>query len=87
MQAATAAADIPDGVRTELQTMIDWTTHHAAYVDPLTDLDWRSASSRTLLGTMASETCRKRAASAYKTIENNLSDYRANQDLGFLLAR
>jgi len=39
LQTVTAAADIPDDARKELEAMIDWTARHAAYVDPLTDLN------------------------------------------------
>lgn len=40
LQQAASASEVQDDLRKELQTMIDWTTRHADYVDPLTDLNW-----------------------------------------------
>lgn len=40
LQQAASASDVPDDLRKELQTMIEWTTRHADYVDPFTDLNW-----------------------------------------------
>jgi hypothetical protein len=40
LQAALARTEVPDGVRQDLETMIEWTSHHADSLDPLTDLKW-----------------------------------------------
>jgi hypothetical protein len=41
--AAAAAADLPEEKKQEISTIVEWSLHHADYVDPLTDLDWTIA--------------------------------------------
>ena len=40
LQTTLAQSDVPDTVKEELQKIVEWSLHHADYVDPLTDLKW-----------------------------------------------
>jgi hypothetical protein len=40
LQVTATAADLPDGKKQEILTMIEWSLRHAEYVNPLRDLDW-----------------------------------------------
>jgi hypothetical protein len=46
LRSAAAAVDLPEEKKQEISTIVEWSLHHADYVDPLTDLDWTIAQFR-----------------------------------------